>query len=163
MLQKFGTVEGIYQAIESTPEEEFKELLKNELGISRSPVPNLTKKTNQELAVQARQLLGGILDKKVAKEVIKILKTPDNKEFKEAVKVLDEKDLDNFKTHAFRLISDLEDIETGLVGKKAALLSKQLATIKTDIEEYNKVSLDDIVVNLNPEKNKSGIRKIGIQ
>lgn len=47
LLQEFGTVEGIYEAIESQDEKSLKELFK-ELGI-RSPLSYLTKTSNTEL------------------------------------------------------------------------------------------------------------------
>lgn len=43
----------------------------------------------------------------------------------------------------------LKESDTELVGKKAALLSKQLATIKTDIPELADVKLDDLKLNIN--------------
>jgi 5'-3' exonuclease len=48
LIEEFGSVEGIYDYIENTPQEEVKEMMKA-LGISRSPVANLTKPANSEL------------------------------------------------------------------------------------------------------------------
>jgi DNA polymerase-1 len=43
----------------------------------------------------------------------------------------------------------IEESDTKLVGKKAALLCKQLATIKCDIEELNNVTLDSLKLEIN--------------
>lgn len=48
----------------------------------------------------------------------------------------------------------LKESETELVGKKAALLSKQLATIVTDMKEYEHILLDDVLIALDDAKMK---------
>lgn len=50
----------------------------------------------------------------------------------------------------------IEESETKLVGKKAALLCKQLATIKCDIEELDYITADDLRLEINED----GMRKI---
>lgn len=85
LLQEFETVEGIYEFIENSSEEEIKEMFKL-LGIKRSPLSYLTK------------------------------------------------------------VSDTE-----LVGKKSAMLSKTLATIKCDIPELQEVTLDSLQLNIDEE------------
>lgn len=94
LLKEYGTLEAIYEVIENTPEKELKAFFKDELGISRSPIGNLTKEPT------------------------------------------------------------VED-PNPIVGKKAAFLSKDLATIRTSIEEYANVSLDEVRLNLNKEKAKN--------
>jgi 5'-3' exonuclease len=91
LIEEFGSVEGIYDYIENTPEEEVKEMMKA-LGISRSPVANLTKPANSELQKMS--------------------------------------------------------------AKEYALLSKKLATIKTDIPELENVNLEELSLNIN-EKGKT--------
>lgn len=85
LLQKFKTIEGLYDYIENTPEPEIKELLK-ELGIKKSPLSCLLKKSET---------------------------------------------------------GSIEDI----AGKKAAFLSKDLATIYKD-ENLIPYSLGDLKVNI---------------
>ena len=91
LLREFGTIERLYEHIESlTPAEEkkFKQFIK-ELGIARSPLAHL-------------------------------LKEPES--------------------------------EGQLVGKEAAMLSKKLATIVTDIPALDNVQLDDLVLSVNREQ-----------
>lgn len=90
LLQEYGTVEGIYEALESIPEAELKVFFKEDLGISRSPIANLRKES-----------------------------------------------------------------DTDLVGKKAAYLSKELATIKTDIPVYEELKLDALRVDLDKGRTKA--------
>ena len=85
LLQEFETVEGIYDFIENSSEQEIKEMFKL-LGIKRSPLSYLTK------------------------------------------------------------VSDTE-----LVGKKSAMLSKTLATIKCDISELQDVTLSSLELKINEE------------
>jgi 5'-3' exonuclease len=96
LLQKFKTVEGIYNFIETSSEKAIKETFK-ELGISRSPLSRLT-----------------------------------------------------------------EESDTQLVGKKAALLSKKLATIKCDIEELSDVTLASLKLEINEEGMKSVFSELGL-
>jgi len=56
----------------------------------------------------------------------------------------------------------IEVSDTNLVGKKAALLSKQLATIKCDIEELSTVTLDSLRLQINEEAMKNIFTELGI-
>jgi len=95
LLQEFETVEGIYDFIENSSEEDIKEMFKA-LGISRSPLSKL-----------------------------------------------------------------IEESDTRLAGKKAALLCKQLATIKCDIEELNCVTLESLKLEINEEGMKNMFTQLG--
>lgn len=79
LLKEFGTVEGIYEYIESHSDNEIKEFFKK-LGISRSPLKNLRE------------------------------------------------------------------------GKEMAFLSKELATINTNMAELLEMDVDDLIININEEK-----------
>lgn len=92
LLQEYGTIESIYEVIESTPEKELKQFFKDSLGISRSPIANLIKEPTED---------------------------------------------------------------EPLVGKTAALLSKELATIKTDLNEFLDKSLNELELHLDEEKTKA--------
>lgn len=48
----------------------------------------------------------------------------------------------------------LKESDSELVGKEAALLSKKLATIVTDIPEYKDIKLDNLIINLDENKMK---------
>lgn len=95
LLKEFKTVEGIYDFIEDSTENDIKEMFKS-LGITRSPLSKL-----------------------------------------------------------------IEVSDTKLVGKKAALLCKQLATIKCDIEELNYVTLDSLELKFNEEAIKNSFTSLG--
>jgi 5'-3' exonuclease len=55
----------------------------------------------------------------------------------------------------------IEESDTKLVGKKAALLCKQLATIKCDIEELNYITLDSLELKLNEVAMKNIFTSLG--
>lgn len=95
LLKEYGSIEAIYEAIETIPEKELKTFFKEELGISRSPIANLTKES-----------------------------------------------------------------ETELTGKKAAFLSKELATIKTDMEEYKDLNLSELELQFDKEKAKKKFEEL---
>ena len=56
----------------------------------------------------------------------------------------------------------IEESSTRLVGKKAALLCKFLATIKCDIEELNNVTIDSLKLELNIEGMKNIFTSLGL-
>lgn len=97
LLQEFKTVEGIYDFIENSPEEDIKEMFKS-LGISRSPLSKLTEESDLKLA-----------------------------------------------------------------GKKAALLSKQLAAIKCDIKELSSITLESLELQINEEAMKDIFIELGLE
>jgi 5'-3' exonuclease len=55
-----------------------------------------------------------------------------------------------------------EESDTQLVGKKAAFLSKRLATIKCDIEELSDVTLDSLKLEINEEDMKKFLLSWGL-
>lgn len=55
----------------------------------------------------------------------------------------------------------IEESDTKLAGKKAALLCKQLATIKCDITELNDVTLDSLKLEINEEGMRNIFTKLG--
>ena len=55
----------------------------------------------------------------------------------------------------------IEESDTKLVGKKAALLCKQLATIKCDIEELNNVTIDSLKLEINVEAMRNTFTELG--
>ena len=55
----------------------------------------------------------------------------------------------------------IEESDTKLVGKKAALLCKQLTTIKCDIPELQNISLDSLKLNLNKVGMRAVFEKLG--
>lgn len=128
-MNEYSSIEGIYDVIENNPEEELKKFFKEELGISQSPIGKLLKKSNREIAEDIQFVLEGEINKKTMKEIIKLFKTVDDKVFKEQVKTLAEVEENLFKEKAMPLSEALKQVDTGIVGKEAAFLSKELATI----------------------------------
>ncbi|MVX67448.1 5'-3' exonuclease [Clostridium chromiireducens] len=57
----------------------------------------------------------------------------------------------------------IEESDTKLVGKKAAFLSKKLATIKCDIEELECVIADELNLEINEDVMKSTFEELGFQ
>ncbi|MDF2675297.1 MAG: 5-3 exonuclease [Clostridiales bacterium] len=77
-----------------------------------------------------------------------------------------EKDIkDIFKTLGISrspLSKLIEESDVKLVGKKAALLCKQLATIKCDIEELSNITLDSLKLEINEEGMKNIFTQLGL-
>jgi DNA polymerase-1 len=77
-----------------------------------------------------------------------------------------EKDIkDIFKTLGISrspLSKLIEESDVKLVGKKAALLCKQLATIKCDIEELSNITLDSLKLEINEEGIKNIFTQLGL-
>lgn len=78
----------------------------------------------------------------------------DGKEFKEKVKGLNKTDESDFKEPATNLLNALKEMPNELVGKKSAFLSKDLATIKTDLIEFKDKNLNELEFHFDKEKTK---------
>lgn len=152
LLKEYGDIESIYELIENNPEEELKQFFKDELGISRSPIANLLKKSNVEIAEEIQQVLKNEFSKPLVKEIGDLFKTIDDKGIKEEAKLLAKADEVEFMKIAFNLSERLKQIDSGIIGKKAAFLSKELATIKTDLDEFRFIPLDALEIKVNKEK-----------
>lgn len=154
LLREYGTIEGIYEVIENSPEDELKTFFKEELGIKQSPIAKLLKKSNIELAEEIHRLLEKELNKKTIKEIHNLFKAADDKQFKEKVKSLNTTDEIAFKDAATELCNELKGIDAGPVGKEAAFLSKELATIKTDLAPFSTYLLKDVELHFDPTGTK---------
>lgn len=150
LLNEFGTVEAIYDYIENTPEKDIKEFFKV-LGITRSPLGSLLKKSNEEIANEAVSLLEKEFDKKLLTETKELFKTVDDKKIKEESKTLSKLSEEEFKETVKRLAEELRKIECGIVGKEAAFLSKELATIVTNMPQFNETELSELKFILNED------------
>lgn len=160
LLREYGSIEGIYEAIENNPEDELKTFFKEELGIKQSPIAKLLKKKNIEIAEEIQVLLEQEIDKKSIKEIHNLFKLVDDKSFKEKVKVLNTKDENSFKEQATILSEELKTIDNGVVGKEAAFLSKELATIQTNLAPFNTYALEDLEIHMNTEKTKAKFEEL---
>ncbi|MFY9275414.1 MAG: 5'-3' exonuclease H3TH domain-containing protein [Clostridium sp.] len=151
LLQEYGTIEAIYETIENLnakEEKELKKFFKESLGIGRSPISYL-------LAEGVIALSSG---EKINYNVIFDEVTEEDK----ALQPLFEEKLGKLR-FPIRL-SNAEDIEklrneevygVQLCAKESAFMSKELATIKTDIESIANVNLDDIKLNINYDELKA--------
>ena len=151
LLQEYGNIESIYDTIEnlsSKEEKELKKFFKESLGIGRSPISYM-------LAEGVIALSSG---EKINYNVIFDEVTEEDK----ALQPLFEEKLGKLR-FPIRL-SNAEDIEklrneevygVQLCAKESAFISKELATIKTDIESIANVNLDDIKLNINYDELKA--------
>ena len=151
LLQEYGNIESIYDTIEnlsSKEEKELKKFFKESLGIGRSPISYM-------LAEGVIALSSG---EKINYNVIFDEVTEEDK----ALQPLFEEKLGKLR-FPIRL-SNAEDIEklrneevygVQLSAKESAFMSKELATIKTDIESIANVNLDDIKLNINYDELKA--------
>ena len=151
LLQEYGTIEAIYETIENLSakeEKELKKFFKESLGIGRSPISYM-------LADGVIALGNG---DKINYNVIFDEVTEEDKNLQ---------DLFEEKLGKLRFpirLSNADDLEklrneevfgVQLSAKESAFMSKELATIKTDIEFIANVNLDDIKLNINYDELKA--------
>lgn len=148
LINEYRTIENLYETIEclnAKEEKELKKFFKDELKISRSPIGSLLKEGSITLSngetIEYNCIFGELTQEqeerqKVFKAKINNLRFP--------IDVLKEEDFELFKEN------DIVSIK--LSAKESAFLSKELATIKTDIEEVQTIKLEDLIVNINKEK-----------
>lgn len=141
----------------------MKLFFKEDLGITRSPIANLLKKTNVKIAEEIQNLLDGEFSKLFVKEVIDLFHSVDDKTIKDASKALAKMDEQIFRETVLALLETCKGIEGGIVGKEAAFLSKTLATIITDIEAYQETVLDDIAIRLNQANMKEKFTELAFK
>lgn len=148
LLKEYNNIDTIYDTIENlTPKEEkeLKKFFKESLGISRSPIGNLLKDGTITLSsgdkISYKCISGDLTDEQlVAQEVIK--------EKLGQLRFPIEITTDN----GLNLLKDNDVYGVELSAKESAFLSKELATIKTDIEEIQSININDLVLNINKEK-----------
>lgn len=148
LLKEYNNIDTIYDTIENlTPKEEkeLKKFFKESLGISRSPIGNLLKDGTITLSsgdkISYKCISGDLTDEQLAaQEVIK--------EKLGQLRFPIEITTDN----GLNLLKDNDVYGVELSAKESAFLSKELATIKTDIEEIQSININDLVLNINKEK-----------
>ena len=151
LLQEYGTIEAIYETIENLnakEEKELKKFFKESLGIGRSPISYMLAEGVIALSSGEKINYNVIFDEVTEKD--------------KALQPLFEEKLGKLR-FPIRL-SNAEDIEklrneevygVQLCAKESAFMSKELATIKTDIESIANVNLDDIKLNINYDELKA--------
>ncbi len=157
LLNEYGDIETIYEVIEDLDKKEEKELkkfFKESLGISRSPIATLLKEGTIGLDN------GETLSYKCIKEAV----TDEEKETQELIEskfgktrfpiAITTKDgLNKLREH------DVYAVDYS--AKESAFISKELATIKTDIAL--ECSLEDLKLNLNREELKKRLLELEIK
>lgn len=151
LLQEYGNIEAIYNTIENLSakeEKELKKFFKESLGIGRSPISYL-------LADGVIALGNG---EKINYNVIFDEVTEEDKNLQ---------DLFEEKLGKLRFpirLSNADDLEklrneevfgVQLSAKESAFISKELATIKTDIESIANTTIDDVKLNINYDELKA--------
>ena len=151
LLQEYGTIEAIYETIENLnakEEKELKKFFKESLGIGRSPISYLLAEGVIALSSGEKINYNAIFDEVTEED--------------KALQPLFEEKLGKLR-FPIRL-SNAEDIEklrneevygVQLCAKESAFMSKELATIKTDIESIANVNLNDIKLNINYDELKA--------
>ena len=148
LLKEYKNIETIYDTIENLDakeEKELKKFFKESLGISRSPIANLLKEGTIALSngdkLSYKTISGDLTEEQLAnqeiiKEKLGELRFP----------------IEITTPNGLELLKENEVYGVELSAKESAFLSKELATIKTDIEEIQSVSIDDLVLNIDKEK-----------
>ena len=148
LLKEYKNIETIYDTIENLDakeEKELKKFFKESLGISRSPIANLLKEGTIALSsgdkLAYKTISGDLTEEQLAnqeiiKEKLGELRFP----------------IEITTPNGLELLKENEVYGVELSAKESAFLSKELATIKTDIEEIQSVSIDDLVLNIDKEK-----------
>lgn len=148
LLKEYGNIETIYDTIENLTakeEKELKKFFKESLGIARSPIANLLKEGTIALSsgdkINYRCISDELTEEQssfqyIVKEKIGDLRFPIEITTEGGIELLKENDVFGIELSA----------------KESAFLSKELATIKTDIEEVQSVNINDLALNINREK-----------
>ena len=159
LLQEYGTIEAIYETIENLSakeEKELKKFFKESLGIGRSPISYMLADGVIALGNGDKINYNAIFDEVTEEDT--------------TLQPLFEEKLGKLK---FPIgLSNAEDIEklkndevfgVQLCAKESAFMSKELATIKTDIESIAQVNLDDIKLNIDYTELKNRLLDLEIK
>lgn len=148
LINEYKTIENLYEAIEgltSKEEKELKKFFKDDLKISRSPIGNLLKEGMITLSngetIPYNCIFGELTEEQRSRQNV----------FRSKINNL-RFPIDVLKDEDFKLFEENDVIEIKLSAKESAFISKELATIKTDILEVQDIKLDDLVVNIDKEK-----------
>ena len=148
LINEYKTIENLYETIEgltSKEEKELKKFFKDELKISRSPIGSLLKEGTITLSngdtIPYNCIFGELTEEQNSRQ--EIFKSKMNN-LRFPIDVINEED--------FKLFEENDVVEVKLSAKESAFISKELATIKTDISEVQDIKLDDLLVNIDKEK-----------
>lgn len=163
LLEEYGNIENIYDLIENLSakeEKELKKFFKEKLGISRSPISYMIKEgyimTSDMEKISYKCIEKAVTDKQI--EIQDILKEKLGEDFNRLrfpIELLSEDDFEKLK------YSEIIGIEQS--SKESAFMSKELATIKTDIDTINELDIMDLKLDIDKEKLKSRLLDLEIK
>ena len=148
LLKEYGNIETIYDTIENLTakeEKELKKFFKESLGIARSPISNLLKEGTIVLSNT----------EKLSYKCISDDLTDEQKDLQEVVKAkLGELrfPIEITSPNGLELLKANDVLGVELSAKESAFLSKELATIKTDIEDIQNLDVYALILNIDKEK-----------
>lgn len=148
LIKEYSSIENLYSEIENLTakeEKELKKFFKESLGISRSPIANLLK--------------DGVITLSTGDEITYKCISGELTEEQKANQDIFESKLGNLRfpieitsKDGFDLLVNNDVTDIKLSAKECAFMSKDLATIKTDIPEVDNISLDSLAVNINKDR-----------
>ena len=159
LLQEYGTIEAIYETIENLSakeEKELKKFFKESLGIGRSPISYMLADGVIALGNGDKINYNAIFDK-VTEEDTTLQPLFEEKlgKLKFPIRLSNAEDIEKLKNE--------EVFGIQLCAKESAFISKELATIKTDIESIAQVNLDDIKLNIDYTELKNRLLDLEIK
>ena len=159
LLQEYGTIEAIYETIENLSakeEKELKKFFKESLGIGRSPISYMLADGVIALGNGDKINYNAIFDE-VTEEDTTLQPLFEEKlgKLKFPIRLSNAEDIEKLKNE--------EVFGIQLCAKESAFMSKELATIKTDIESIAQVNLDDIKLNIDYNELKNRLLDLEIK
>ncbi len=159
LLQEYGTIEAIYETIENLSakeEKELKKFFKESLGIGRSPISYMLADGVIALGNGDKINYNAIFDE-VTEEDTTLQPLFEEKlgKLKFPIRLSNAEDIEKLKNE--------EVFGIQLCAKESAFMSKELATIKTDIESIAQVNLDDINLNIDYTELKNRLLDLEIK
>lgn len=159
LLQEYGTIEAIYETIENLSakeEKELKKFFKESLGIGRSPISYMLADGVIALGNGDKINYNAIFDE-VTEEDTTLQPLFEEKlgKLKFPIRLSNAEDIEKLKNE--------EVFGVQLCAKESAFMSKELATIKTDIKSIAKVNLDDIKLNIDYTELKNRLLDLEIK
>lgn len=158
LVKEYGSLENIYETIEGLNKKEEKELksfFKECLGISRSPIANMLK-DGTIILDNGDKLAYRCISGELSKEQLEF-----NELIKDKIDTRFPIELVNSEDISKLIENEIVNIE--LSSKESAFMSRELATIVTDIPEIQKLSLDDVKLDLNKDILKQRLLELDIR
>ena len=159
LLQEYGTIEAIYETIENLSareEKELKKFFKESLGIGRSPISYMLADGVIALGNGDKINYNAIFDEVTEEDtILQPLFEEKLGKLKFPIRLSNAADIEKLKNE--------EVFGIQLCAKESAFMSKELATIITDIESIAQVNLDDIKLNIDYTELKNRLLDLEIK